>query len=92
MAYSGRDIGEGKSGPKMEAGLRQRQSLMTEMETLAAQCDPLTLHRLCAHAEQIISGVEYCHRHMVVHRDLKVGHMGFAMLLCLCLSLNQAHT
>ena len=21
--------------------------------------------------QQIISGVEYCHRHMVVHRDLK---------------------
>lgn len=23
--------------------------------------------------QQIISGVEYCHRNMVVHRDLKVG-------------------
>lgn len=23
--------------------------------------------------QQILSGVDYCHRHMVVHRDLKVG-------------------
>jgi 5'-AMP-activated protein kinase catalytic alpha subunit len=24
--------------------------------------------------QQIISGVDYCHRHMIVHRDLKVTH------------------
>lgn len=31
--------------------------------------------------QQIISGVDYCHRHMVVHRDLKVFFLFFTPFL-----------